>query len=832
MRSTFAVAAATLAGGVSATFSATSKTNVVTYWGQGAGQDTLLSYCENPNIDIINIGFVNVFPDQGKAGWPGTNFGNACGSEVYTHNNMSTDLLSYCPQIGPDIVLCQSVYGKKIFLSIGGAGADTYNDNSTSGQNFAKFLWGAFGPNTTAWAEADGPRPFGDAVVDGFGFDIESELSSAPVLDGTTITNYMTLGWTAMVNEFKNTLFPEDASKSYYLSAAPQCVVPDAHLSNAIANAWFDFIFVQFYNTASCSARSALSSSTKRATGFTGYDNWVSATSLNPDAMIYMGLAASTASASEATYYLEPSEVQTLVNEIYSSDRFGGIMLWEASTGAGNIICDRDYPTWMKQILDAKADGQTLNTEQDPCRAQTVSTDGSCGTYNGLTCAGSMFGQCCSIYGYCGDTSEYCATASCDPNGGDCGDEYVGIISNAISTSNSSSSVSGTSTSVSSIILTTAAGTAVSAGVVATASTSGLYGNPTYSQTADAVLADPTVLSTSTVSTITGLDANSSYAETAGASLADPTALTTSTIFSTATMTITTTDAAGEPTVHVTEDVTSYTTICPVTAAEAIATAGAVLAGSTVLTTSTIYSTATATITTTNAAGEATVYVTEDVTSYTTICPVTAAEATETASTSSSSVVVASTTPASGSSYGAAAVNVNYAPSTRTLYTTQHVTVTGNKVVVTLTSSYAVGTSVVSSVSESAPSTSASVVVVSPSAVSEPSSYVAGAIDVAPYALSNSSVIYAPTAGTAVSVSTSPSVIVQIVTATIAPVQAEATAAAKIANGTIGVASASLAYNVSASSTYLSAPMYTGAATRVEYGVGAIALAVGAIFAL
>lgn len=763
------------------------KSSLTVIQGQGAGQDTLLSYCQNPNIDIINIGFVDVFPDQGKAGWPGTNFGNACGSEVYTHNNISTDLLSYCPQIGPDIVLCQSVYDKKIFLSIGGAGADGYNDNSTSGQDFAKFLWGAFGPNTTAWAEADGPRPFGDAVVDGFDFDIESELSSDPVVDGTTITNYMTLGWTAMVNEFKNTLFPEDTSKSYYLSAAPQCVVPDAHLSNAIANAWFDFIFVQFYNTASCSARSALSSSTKRATGFTGYDNWVSATSLNPDAMIYMGLAASDASASADTYYLEPSEVQTLVNEIYSSSRFGGIMVWEASTGAGNIICDRDYPTWMKQILDAKADGKTLNTEQDPCPAQTVSTDGSCGTYNGLTCAGSMFGQCCSIYGYCGDTSEYCATASCDPNGGDCGDEYVGIISNSSSTSNSLSSVSGTSTSASSIILNIAAGTAVSAGVVATASTSGLYGNATYSQTAGAILADPTVLSTSTVSTttgldaspssvsaITGLDANSSYAETAGAILADPTVLTTSTVFSTATTTITTTNAAGEPTVYVTEDVTSYTTICPVTAAEA----------------------------------------------------------TETISASSSSVV-ASTTPIVSSSYSAAAVDVNYAPSTKTLYTTEYVTVTGNTVVVTLTSSYAVGTSVVSSVSESVSSTSASVAAVSSSAAAEPSSYVAAAIDVAPYALSNSSSVdYAPTAGTAVSVSNSPSVIVQIVTATIAPVQAEVTAAAKIANGTVGVASATLAYNVSASSTYSSAPMYTGAATRIEYGVGAIALAIGAMFAL
>jgi chitinase len=60
---------------VSAAFKANAKTNVVTYWGQGANQDRLLVTCQNPSYDIINIGFVDVFPDQGAGGWPGTNFG-------------------------------------------------------------------------------------------------------------------------------------------------------------------------------------------------------------------------------------------------------------------------------------------------------------------------------------------------------------------------------------------------------------------------------------------------------------------------------------------------------------------------------------------------------------------------------------------------------------------------------------------------------------------------------------------------------------------------------------------------------------------------------------
>jgi hypothetical protein len=52
-----------------------------------------------------------------------------------------------------------------------------------------------------------------------------------------------------------------------------------------------------------------------------------------------------------------------------------------------------------------------------------VSVDGSCG--NGVTCAGSRFGTCCSAYGYCGTTDDYCsldngcqvAWGSCDGAG-------------------------------------------------------------------------------------------------------------------------------------------------------------------------------------------------------------------------------------------------------------------------------------------------------------------------------------------------------------------------------------------------------------------------------
>ncbi|KAH8200951.1 hypothetical protein TruAng_004889 [Truncatella angustata] len=49
----------------------------------------------------------------------------------------------------------------------------------------------------------------------------------------------------------------------------------------------------------------------------------------------------------------------------------------------------------------------------------TISPDGTCGEENGYTCAGSEFGDCCSIYGYCGSTADYCST-NCDSSFGTC----------------------------------------------------------------------------------------------------------------------------------------------------------------------------------------------------------------------------------------------------------------------------------------------------------------------------------------------------------------------------------------------------------------------------
>lgn len=171
-----------------------------------------------------------MFPDQeGANGYPGTNFGNACGGSYYkSPEGKETRLLESCAQIGSDIQYCQSK-GKKILLSLGGASPDVYIATESSAKDMADFLWGAFGPAKHTW---EGPRPFGEAYVNGFDFDIESHASN--------ITGLVDFGYAIMVDYFRHLFAAEE--ETYYISGAPQCVVPDSHLSDAISKSVFDFL--------------------------------------------------------------------------------------------------------------------------------------------------------------------------------------------------------------------------------------------------------------------------------------------------------------------------------------------------------------------------------------------------------------------------------------------------------------------------------------------------------------------------------------------------------------------------------------------------------------
>jgi chitinase len=97
------------------------------------------------------------------------------------------------------------------------------------------------------------------------------------------------------VSHLKNNLFPTGPS-TYYISSAPQCVVPDIRLADAIATSSFDFIFIQFYNTPECSSRAGYNGLTKSSTTFTldAWVEWLTANSANPGVKVYIGLVSCT----------------------------------------------------------------------------------------------------------------------------------------------------------------------------------------------------------------------------------------------------------------------------------------------------------------------------------------------------------------------------------------------------------------------------------------------------------------------------------------------------------------------------------------------------------
>ncbi|RUS35370.1 glycoside hydrolase superfamily [Jimgerdemannia flammicorona] len=232
----------------SGTFNPACNNNVVLYWGQdsaaGGGltlQGPLRQYCDG-NSDILVLAFVTKFHDS--TGYPVLNFANQCdpvnnfngtnlvsrSSEFFakhcaniifmTHFHPSLPQQLHCPAIGADIKYCQSK-GKIVLLSLGGWTSETIAPDATA---FADQLWNLFG-------EGSSPiRPFDDAHIDGFDWDIEHD----PGTDMIAIANRLTYHY-------------KTASKKYYMTAAPFCSGLSTQAYNAafLKNIYVDFVSVR-----------------------------------------------------------------------------------------------------------------------------------------------------------------------------------------------------------------------------------------------------------------------------------------------------------------------------------------------------------------------------------------------------------------------------------------------------------------------------------------------------------------------------------------------------------------------------------------------------------
>ncbi|KAG2188067.1 hypothetical protein INT44_000818 [Umbelopsis vinacea] len=311
--STGAAILATLATTADA-FNNNCNDNLAVYWGQNSygavnandqanWQKTLSYYCQDDTIDVIPIAFLNKFFSTG--GDPEINLASTCNS--VDNGTFPGTNLANCQSLASDINFCQSK-GKIITLSLGGAGGGVGFGSDAQGVSFADQLWNLFygGSSTT--------RPFGAAVLDGIDLDIEN--------GGST-------GYAAFVTQLRSHF--NAASKKYYVTAAPQCVYPDANLGSVINSVAFDAVYVQFYNNP-CGLQNYNAPS---QWNFGIWDYWARNVSPNKNVKIYIGAPASTGAAGGG--YVSPATLATIAQTTQANfPSFGGLMFWDASQAYAN----------------------------------------------------------------------------------------------------------------------------------------------------------------------------------------------------------------------------------------------------------------------------------------------------------------------------------------------------------------------------------------------------------------------------------------------------------------------------------------------------------------
>ena len=121
-----------------------------------------------------------------------------------------------------------------------------------------------------------------------------------------------------------------DSSKSYYISAAPQCPRPDVSIP-LDAMRTMDFVFVQFYNNkqSDCNVGQA---------GFLeSFKAWSADLSVNGKGpKLYIGAPAASDAASNG--YVPAEQLKSVIQSAKDAGvgNFGGVMLWDGAFGQFN----------------------------------------------------------------------------------------------------------------------------------------------------------------------------------------------------------------------------------------------------------------------------------------------------------------------------------------------------------------------------------------------------------------------------------------------------------------------------------------------------------------
>ncbi|QSZ29773.1 hypothetical protein DSL72_004290 [Monilinia vaccinii-corymbosi] len=336
-----------------ADFDAASQSNIAAYWGQNSyGQGTgdlmqqrLSYYCANEEIDIIPLAFLYSIIQ------PRIDFANQ-GADCTAIAGSS---LFYCSELEQDIATCQETYGKTILLSIGGA---TYDEGGFTSEDAAitaaNNVWSWFGPDS-----AGGVRPFGSAVIDGFDMDFESRNTNMP----------------AFANQLRS-LMDADTSKTWLLSAAPQCPFPDAAVGDMLAGAVsFDIVWVQFYNNY-CGVQGYIpDASNQDSFNFDTWDSWAKTSSRNPNVKIMLGIPGNKDASGSG--YVSEDALADVISYSKTFSSFGGVMVWDitqlyANTGYLDAISENIGEPRASVPVSTSTSTSTVPTTDPPTTLTTT----------------------------------------------------------------------------------------------------------------------------------------------------------------------------------------------------------------------------------------------------------------------------------------------------------------------------------------------------------------------------------------------------------------------------------------------------------------------------
>ncbi|KAI0787359.1 glycoside hydrolase superfamily [Fomes fomentarius] len=312
------------------------------YWGQN-NTVPLSDMCNNPNVDIITMGFVWYYDGALGASSLKLNLAGNCDGDNFA-----------CQSLEQDIMLCQQK-GKIVTMSLGGGDGDKEIKlaNADQAKAFGQLMYDRFLGGT------DTVRPFGSAMLDGFDFDVEA---------GTT--DNFDVFVEAVADAAANNPNGKD-TKKYWYTAAPQCPFMDGHLQSALETVPLDAIFVQFYNNF-CGLDQYFNNTLPRNWNFDKC--WAKTSAKNKNLKVFVGAPASQ---DAGAHYVTADQMDQIIAGTRSNyASFGGVMLWDAYAAKSNSNYDAQIKSQLT-ATGAKTVGAAGTGESGDTDAATPEPTGS-----------------------------------------------------------------------------------------------------------------------------------------------------------------------------------------------------------------------------------------------------------------------------------------------------------------------------------------------------------------------------------------------------------------------------------------------------------------------